>query len=429
MNFLFVHQNFPGQYVHVVRHLAAAGHGIVALTQHRNAEIPGVRRLDYAPPRLKSMAHVYVRDIETAVLNGLAVARVCEGLKREGFVPDIMIGHNGWGETLYLKDVWPQVPLLAYFEFFYRASGSDVDFDAEFETRPDDAVRLRTRNAVNLMGIGAADWGQTPTHWQHRQYPKRWRDRISVIHEGVDTERARPDPSARVWLKSGASFSRDEEVITYVARNLEPYRGFHVFMRALPGILRRCPNAHVLIVGGDGVSYGRRAQGYPNWRAKMMAELGDRLDLRRVHFLGRVPYQHYLGILQISSAHIYLTYPFVLSWSMVEAMAAGVVMIGSRTPPVEEVIEDGENGHLVDFFDGEMMAERVAEVLRDRQANDRIRAAARDTALERYDLKGVCLPAYLSLVQDLVGSRIEGAPPRRRARSRSVPQMSEIAGQ
>src|SRR5208283_25849 len=378
MNWLFIHQNFPGQYVHVARHLAQSGHRVVFITQERGSAIPGIRKVEYAPDHPARQAHEYLHDTDAGIRNGLAVARQCEMLDWDGFVPDLVIGHNGWGEILYVKDVWPDVPLLGYFEFFYRAAGSDVDCDPEFPAKPDDAMRLRTRNAINLLGLQAADWGQTPTLWQRSQYPRRYWERISVVHEGVDSDRIRPDPMARVWLRGGLSLSGGDEVITYSARNLEPYRGFHIFMRALPEVLRQRPHAQVLVVGGDGVSYGRRPSRGANWRQQLLAELDGRLDLSRVHFVSRLPYQQYLAILQLSSVHVYLTYPFVLSWSLLEAMSAGCLVVGSRTPPVEEVVRDGENGYLVDLLDVEGLADRIGFACRNRHRQQRLRAAARE---------------------------------------------------
>ena len=411
MNWLFIHQNFPAQYVHVARYLAAQGDRVCFITQQKEREIERVRKIVYAPRRQNSRVHPFVREFEASIENGLAVAQICEALKREGFQPDMVIGHNGWGETLYVKDCWPSTPLLSYFEFFYHATGTDLDFDPEFPPNPGDAMRIRTRNVINLLGLESADWGQTPTEWQRSQYPRRYWRQISVIHEGIDTNVVKPDPNARLWLRGGLNLSRDDQVITYSARNLEPYRGFHVFMRALPALLDRFPKARVLIVGANGVSYGRRPTQAASWREQMLAELGDRLDPGRVHFLGRIPYVQYLAVLHISSVHVYLTYPFVLSWSFLEAMAAGCLMVSSRTPPVEEVITDGENGYLVDFFDREALQERIAEALTHPDRGAAIRAAARQTAVSRYDLTTVCLPAYLALLRRLLRrTRQPGAP-------------------
>lgn len=388
----------------MVRYLQEAGHSVAFITQRRDTEITGIRMLQYLPAPIAPAVKSYVNDLEGGVMNGLAVARLCEGLKRDGFTPDIVVGHTGWGELLFVKDVWPTVPLLGYFEFFYRSSGSDLDFDPEFPSTMDDVMRVRVRNATNLLSLDAADWGHTPTKWQRDQYPAEYHHRISVIHEGVDTERVQPEPTARLWLRGGLSFSRVDQIITYSARNLEPYRGFHVFMRTLPKVLAECPNAHAIIVGADGVSYGRTPGDGKNWREHLLAELGNRLDASRVHFVGWLPHAQYLAVLQISSAHVYLTYPFVLSWGLLEAMAAECLVIASRTPPVEEVIDGTDNGFLVNFFDTDALALQICSVLRNPAATMPMRRNARRCVVEQFDLKTICLPAHLALIRRLTGT-------------------------
>ncbi len=231
-----------------------------------------------------------------------------------------------------------------------------------------------------------------------------------MVHEGIDTERVHPDPSAQLWLRGGNVLSRNDQVLTYSARRLEAYRGFHVFMRALPQVLEACPEAHVVIVGGDGVSYGRLPPDGTDWRQYMLAEVGERLDLNRVHFVGWLPYEQYLAVLQISTAHVYLTYPFVLSWGLLEAMAAECLVIGSRTPPVEEVIDGTKNGYLVDFFDTDAMARQIVSVLQNPKATAAMRRQARRSVVERFDLNTICLPAHLALIRQLTGVDLRAAP-------------------
>ena len=395
MRLLFVHQNFPGQYRHLAAHYAARGHEVLALGEKRNvlaqARIPGVKLLGYEPGALPDPG-AFEASLLRAIQRGRVVAAGAAHLRRSGFRPDVVFAHNGWGEALFLKEVFPEAKMLLYCEFFYRASGSDLGFDPEFAPSARSRFRLRVMNAPLLMALDAADWGYAPTHWQRRQFRAADQARISVIHDGIDTDLALPSKN-----------DFQEELITYVARNLEPYRGFHVFMRAIPEIQRRRPKARVVIVGGDEVSYSPRLPPGQTYRAALLRELDGKVDLSRVSFVGRIPYRDYLALLRRSSVHVYLTYPFVLSWSLLEAMACGCLVVGSRTPPVEEVIADGVNGRLVDFFSTEAIAAAVDEALRRQRELAPLRAAARRTVVERYDLRRVCLPAQLDLVERLTG--------------------------
>jgi glycosyltransferase involved in cell wall biosynthesis len=291
--------------------------------------------------------------------------------------------------------VFPEARILLYCEFFYRATGADLGFDPEFPATPEKVLRLRLMNAPLLMSLDASDFGIAPTRWQQRQFSPVYQPRIAVVHDGIDTDAVRPGREP------------EDELITYVARNLEPYRGFHVFMRAIPEIQRRRPKARIVIVGGDEVSYSPRLRHGETYRARILRELGGKIDLSRVHFLGRIPYAQYLEVLRRSSVHVYLTYPFVLSWSLLEAMSAGCLVIGSRTPPVEEVMRDGENGLLVDFFSPEGIAERMDFALGRQKEMASIRRKARETVVNQYDLKRVCLPAQARLVERLQGQRAD----------------------
>jgi glycosyltransferase involved in cell wall biosynthesis len=405
MKVLFVHQNFPGQYLHLARHFGTqSDHQAVFITQRKDSELPGVRKIVYKPRRpISPQVHHYLRESEAAVLNAQEVARVALDLRTAGFIPDVMLGHNGWGEIWYLKDIFPEAQLIGYFEFFYRMTGADVGFDPAEPVTPDTAPRLRTKNLGNLLALDTADLGQCPTEWQKSVYPRRYHPTLNVIHEGIDTEVLRPDSAARLILaEARVELNAGDEIVTYVARNLEPYRGFPTFMRSLPKILGARPKAHVLIVGGDEVSYGARLPDGETYKKKMLAELGDTLDLSRVHFLGKIPYPAFIKVLQVSRVHVYLTYPFVLSWSMLEAMSAGCLIVGSRTPPVQEVIHHGGNGLLVDFFSPDEVAERVIDALEDRRSFASLRQNARQTVLDHYDLRSICLPAHLRLLNMLV---------------------------
>ncbi|WP_454021021.1 glycosyltransferase family 4 protein [Azospirillum sp. Marseille-Q6669] len=398
MNIVFIHQNMPGQYKHLAARLAAdPANRVVFITKRTDRDIPNVRRLSYQPSRkARENAHPYLVSTENAVLHGQAAARLLMGLREEGFRPDVIVGHPGWGETLFVKDVFPNAPYLNYCEFFYRAQGLDVGFDPSVPVNVDTVLRLRMRSTPLLLALEACDRGIAPTEWQRDSHPAPFHPKIEVIHDGVDTAHLLPDPDIRVTLADGTVLTRQDEVLTYAVRNLEPYRGFPSFMRALPGILEARPKAHVLIAGGDEVSYGSAPPGGKSWRETMLAEVP--LDPARVHFLGHLPYDQYLSVLRLSRAHVYLTYPFVLSWSMVESMALGCVVIGSDTAPVREVIRHGENGLLADFFSPDDIAGKAVAVLEDPGAFAPLARAARETAVERFDLSH-CLERQIALIR------------------------------
>ena len=413
MRILFVHQNYPGQYRYLAPALAARGHEVIALGIQDNPiaqQQPGVKVVRYSfqctPELIEARGvHPLLSDTQTKVIRGEAAAQAARQLKAQGFTPDLICAHPGWGEAMFLKDIWPTARMLCYLEFFYGIEGSDIGFDPEFPLSGD-AMRMRTRtkNIFHLISLEAMDRGVSPTAWQRKQFPGAWQGVIDVIHEGVMTDQIAPNPDAEFRLgERGPILKAGDEVLTFVARNLEPYRGFHIFMRTLPEILAMRPDVQVVIVGGDDVSYGRAPEGGGTWRKKMMDEVGHRLDMLRVHFTGMLPYGQLIRLFQVSRAHVYLTYPFVLSWSMLEAMSAGVLVIGSRTPPVQEVIEHGKNGLLVDFFDTREIAATTIAALSKPQDYVTLRQRGRQTIVERYDLRTVCLPKQIALAEEVGG--------------------------
>jgi glycosyltransferase involved in cell wall biosynthesis len=337
------------------------------------------------------------------VLNGHGVIQALLRLKEINFYPDVIVAHTGWGEALFVKEVFPDAPLIGFFEFYFHVKGADVGYDPEQPCSADDRLIVRTRNSINLLSLQTADAGIVPTSWQRSVFPLEYQHKLRLIHEGINVGAAVPDPAARLELGNGLSLGGGDEVITYVARNLEPYRGFHIFMRAVAEILKRRPKAQVLIVGGDDVSYGVRLANGLSYREKALAEVD--IDRQRVHFLGRIPYQQYLKVLQVSAVHVYLTVPFVLSWSMLEAMAAQCLVIGSDTPPVTEVIKSGENGLLVNFFSPMAIADAVDAVFNHPDRMQAIRIAARQTVLHRYALERG-LAGYKALLAEVVSGKL-----------------------
>jgi glycosyltransferase involved in cell wall biosynthesis len=282
--------------------------------------------------------------------------------------------------------------------------------------RPDRFVGVRAKNAANLQAFALQQHGQVPTRWQLSTYPEWARGPLHLLEEGVDLALCRPDPSVRrrAFNIGGMRLSPEQKLVTYVARNLEPYRGFHTFMRALPAILRARSDVVVSVVGGDEVSYGAAHPNGP-WREVMLTELRGKLDLSRIHFLGKIPYERHLKLLQRSDAHVYLSYPFVASWSLREALACGCVVVGGDTPTVTEFVRHDENGMIVPFLDSPAIAQMVLRVLEDERLAAKLRTAARADAEQKLDLNAY-IARYRSLIEQIAGRKLI-APTRRKTRA------------
>jgi glycosyltransferase involved in cell wall biosynthesis len=394
MKYLFVHQNFPGQFLHLVRHLLAQHeHDVVFICEPNSNSMPGVRRITYKPPvRPGPSTHSDARDFSHAMARAEAVAKAANQVKALGFQPDIIIGHHGWGE-------------LGYHEFYYHLQGLDVGFDPEFRIGANSYSAIRAKNAVNLIALTNPGTGQTPTRFQLDTYPEWSRHNIHLLREGVNLKKCAPlDERRRDTTVGGVLIRANEHLITYVARDLEPYRGFHVMLRALPAVLRTNKNARAIIVGGDDVSYGSRLPDR-TWREHMLAEVGSTLDTSRVHFPGKLDYDSYIRLLQRSDAHVYLTYPFVASWSLREALAIGCAIVGSDTPPVREFVTHGKTGLLSPFFDPGALADRIGETLEGGQAVEERRANARHWAEQHLDM-GDYIRNYETLIASLTGQPV-----------------------
>lgn len=405
MKFLFVHQNFPGQYLHLLRRLTAdPTNEIMFISEPNRNVVPGVRRIFYQTPSPdQSGVHMTARDFDFAARRAETVATMAGNLKRLGFNPDIVIGHHGWGELLDLVDVWPDVPLLGYFEFYYATDGQDVDFDPEFLLPRERFAKVRAMNAVNLLALALGQHGQTPTEWQLTRYPEWARGSIRLIREGAQLDLCKPNPEIRKQKLVIGDFEvePDEKLVTYVARNLEPYRGFHVMMRALPDLLGARPDVKVVLVGGDDVSYGSKLQG-TTWREHFQKMLRGKYDESRVKLPGQLQYDVYLRMLQRSDVHVYLTYPFVPSWSLREALACGCAIVASDVEPVAEFITDGKNGLLVPALDSANLARTVLNLLEDDKLNRRLRAGARKYAEKHLDMNET-LDTLLATIRELTG--------------------------
>jgi glycosyltransferase involved in cell wall biosynthesis len=423
LRFLFVHQNFPGQYLHIVRHLTPDLHDVVFLSEPNANVMADVRKIAYVSQRASDeRIHEHAREFEMAVRRAEAAATAARQIKALGFTPDIIIGHHGWGELLNMQDVFPGTPLLGYFEFFYNLVGQDVDFDPEFPVPAHRLPMVRAKNAVNLAALSLPGaHGQTPTEWQLGTYPAWSRDRITLLREGVDLATcspAAPRASRRFTLPDGFKLEAKHKLVTYMSRNLEPYRGFHIFMRALPALQAARPDLHVSIVGNDLPGYGAMPADGTTWRETILREVGGKLDLERVHFLGQVPYETHVALLRRSDAHVYFTYPFVASWSLREAMAIGAPIIGSDTLPVREFITHETTGLLTPFLEPDRLADSVLRLLEDAGLSQRLRAKARRFAEAHLD-RDAYLSNYAALIERLTGQSLKPAEPASRPKARA----------
>lgn len=408
MNILIIHQRFPGQFKYLTGALAHRGHRVVALGMNDigRSSYQGATYLKYGAHRQSTRdIHPWAQDFETKIIRAEGCYYAALKLKEKGFSPHIIIAHLGWGESLFLKEVWPKAKLVGYGELYFKLRGGDLDFDQEiYPSDPSTSLRVLSKNSSLLLGLQLCDAVLCPTEWQAASFPKEYQHKITVIHDGVDSKLVQPCEEPKLELSDGLQFSGGDELITYVSRNLEPYRGFHIFIRALPEILRNRTDARIVIVGSETTGYGRPHPSGKSWKTVLLEEARNELKddiMERVHFVGQIPYKHYISILQLSRVHVYLTYPFILSWSLIEAMSAGCAIVASDTPPVREVLENDANARLVDFFDSQELSNKVCKFLSNPAERARLGASARQSVLKKYDLETVCLPALIRFIERL----------------------------
>ena len=416
MNFLFIHQNFPAQYLHICQQLLRHGqHKIVSVSMSKSPfkNNQHYAHCQYAPHRSSTKGiQPWVTDIETKSIRGEACGAICQKLKSQGFEPDIICGHPGWGELLSLPYIWPNTPILMYQEFYYNNFGYDGDFDPEFQSQKSDwqeQTETHIKNANSLLNLQHATWNVTPTQFQRGSFPAQFQQRFSTIHDGISKNAKPAEDRSKIQINVGnhTILSDQDQLITFVNRRIEPYRGCHSFIRSIPYIQEQNPQATIVIVGHDkGVSYGSPCpQG--EWKDVFLKEIEGHYNPEKVLFVGQLAYDDFLNLLKLSRVHVYLTYPFVLSWSLLEAMSTGCAIVGSSTAPVKEVIDDNVHGLLVNFFDPKAIASAITKLLGDDELSALLGANARRRAVDRYSLER-CLPRQLELI-NLVAQGVIGA--------------------
>lgn len=401
---LFAHNNFPAQFGFVAEAATARGFRCAAIASPTGRAMPGVPVEQWTAGR-SSSREIFREAIraEADLIRAHAAADAALRLKRQGFEPDLIIGHPGWGETIYLREIFPKARQIIYAEYYYRTADGDVGFDPEFG--PARApMELHAKNIGLALALSEADAIVAPTPFQASRLPDVFRQRTEILHEGVDTARIRKNAAARWVTAGGRVLDGSRPVITFVSRKLEPLRGYHIFMRSLPRLLEEVPDAEILIIGEEArAGYGAAAPGGRTWAEVILDEVRDRVDMSRIHFTGRIPYDRLIDALSLSWAHVYFTYPFVMSWSLLEAMACGCLIVGSDTAPVRDAIAGGDNGVLLDFFDQAGLSRTLIEACRWPRRFDLMRAAAQATINARYDRSRECLPGWMRLVERLTG--------------------------
>ena len=381
-----MHRNFPGQFRYIAPvYSRDKNNNVVFVTN--NPETPtyaGIKKVVYKiKRRIPKDSHRYLRFYEDSVIHGQSAAEELINLQQAGFKPDVIIGHS-WGSSLFVKEIFPDTPYIAYMEWYYNYKDSDVDF-AKKEVDINEKASLMCKNAHLLQDLVSCDYAISPTNWQKSQFPDIFKDKITVIHEGINTEICCPNDNARFKIPDkDIVLTKDDEVLTYVTRGMEEYRGFPEFMKAASILMKQRPNLHIVVGGEDRVCYGRTLAN-TTFKKEMLKKYN--YDMNRLHFVGLLKYNDYVNLLQTTTAHVYLTYPFVLSWSLMEAMAIGCRIIASNTQPVKEVIKDGFSGILTDFFDTDTLVKKINEVLDNKESYSLIQKNARDTIIKKYDQK------------------------------------------
>jgi glycosyltransferase involved in cell wall biosynthesis len=402
MNLLLIHQNFPGQFRQLAPYLEQQGHELVAICSHKRPVALRGAVLRYSEPQKADGLPLGTQLWHEGLQRAAAVARLCDQLQRQGWRPDRILAHSGWGETLAVAELWPDVPQILWPELWVTPEHGGHGHDPAMSAPGlEEQLQQLGRNCLTRAALDQASAWVLPTRHQANSLPARYQTpRLHVIHEGIDTALASPNPGVSYQVR-GLTITRDTPTITFVNRNLERLRGFDLFMRALPRILQQHPSVRVLIVGDNDSGYGGvHASGRP-LRQVLLEELAGQLDLERIHFLGRIPHPQLIGLLQASWVHVYLSYPFVLGWSLLEAMACGCCVVGSTGMPVQEVIRNGVEGVLVPMTDPQLLAQAVLGCLADGRRREQFGRAARQAALD-WD-QTVTLPQLAALVANPLG--------------------------
>ncbi len=400
MKILFIHDNYPAQFGAIGSWLAGRGWDVKFATAWTGGDSTDRRFIRYAAHREPTEGvHPYAAHFEKAAINGQAAARSFITAREAGYVPDIIMAHSGWGSGMFARNIWPEAKFVAYLEWWYNYPATDDLSLGTHKYNLHTALRQTTRNLPFHLDMTGAALCLCPTEYQASQFPDDIRPKLTVLHDGVDMTMHAPAP-APVTHAAGLDLTGMPEITTYFTRGMEPHRGFPQFMRALARLQADRPGLHAIVGGEDRVAYGTKLPEGESWKQRILAELDGRLDLSRIHWVGLQPRPEFVKVLQASHAHVYLTANFVLSWSMLDAMAIGCPMVVSDCPPVREYMSE-DTGLMVGLHDTDTLAVRIAEALDNREAMRARGQAARQVVADRCD-KARVYPKKEALLKALV---------------------------
>ena len=344
MKLLLVHQNFPGQFRDLGPALCDRGHEVKAIGSSQRHTDPRIEVLRYEHKLgERTGMHPHSLEVDEWIHRSAQVGELAMSLKQRGWAPDAMLAHPGWGEALLLRQVFPSTPLAIWPELWLRPEHMGLD---PARLNVGQMQYLRIKDWLVDGAMADASVAILPTQYQASTFPQRWQHKIEVVHEGVPEDMLKLTRLQKLTIADGITLGPDVPVVTFISRNLEPMRGFPTFMRALPSLLASHPTVHVVIVGGDEVSYSSAPGNGRNWRDLMLEEVGERLDHKRVHLFGRIQHEQLQKLYRRSDLHVYLSKAFVLSWSLLELMACGTPVLAEDNPMMKELIKPGVNGAL-----------------------------------------------------------------------------------
>ena len=373
MHLLLIHQNFPGQFRDLAPAWLASGHQVTAIGSTSAAptghQWHGLQYLQYR-----------FEEKPSHLERGSAVAKLVQQLIEQDHPPDLVMSHSAWGESLCLRRVCRDVPWISYPELWGNPRSLGFGFDQSLDGLTPEATRFSSANLITELALLQSSASVVASRSQLLSFPKSLQHRLTLQPEGVDLQRIKPDASACLTIpKMGLEFRAGQPLVTFISRHLEPLRGLRQMLMAWPLVSQTIPEAQLLLVGGKGQGYSLQRPKGQNHLEDALNNLPDTTNRRTIHCLGRLPYEEMLTLLQCSACHVALSYPYTLSWSVLEALSCGVPVISNPDSPISVELGDDANKALalVPFDDIASLSLKTIELLQHPQRARAMGAAGR----------------------------------------------------